>query len=336
MQVSDMNTKKSLILSLILTCCPVLVCAEQLAIAVVGDAQRVASVEKTLLTPFSEATGIDIRVIAVAHQDGADAAALLQRADSEKWDFLTLNEDQALRACSTGDLTQTGIKQPRKNSLLPALSAPATCHSFTEFRANTMVYNLDAYRRDIPNHISAFFDLERFPGKRAITTDAVGLLELALMGYGVPAGQVYHMLSATRGVALAASVFGPLKDNIIWATSNSDTERLLSTGAATMGLLDLDAIVETGAATNSGGAQPMPLNRLSANASLVRQTSWVKIKSSASASDVTAQFVTFAQSSGFDKPQITAGIYEDAQWYDRVTPDIKSRLANWRDALRKE
>ena len=229
-----MKTKKSLILSLILTCCPVLVCAEQLAIAVVGDAQRVASVEKTLLTPFSEATGIDIRVIAVAHQDGADAAALLQRADSEKWDFLTLNEDQALRACSAGDLAQTGIKQPRKKSLLPALSAPATCHSFTEFRANTMVYNLDAYRRDIPNHLSAFFDLERFPGKRAIATDAVGLLELALMGYGVPAGQVYHMLSTTRGVALAASAFAPLKNNIIWATSNSDTERLLSTGAATM------------------------------------------------------------------------------------------------------
>jgi spermidine/putrescine-binding protein len=334
MQVSDMNTKKSLLLSLILIFCPFLVCAEQLAIAVVGDAQRVASVEKTLLTPFSEATGIKIRIIAVPTQDGTDAATLLQRADSEKWDFLTLNEDQALRACRAGDLAQTGIKQPRKNSLLPALSSPPSCHSFAEFRSNTMVYNLDAYRNDIPNHISAFFDLERFPGKRAITTDAVGLLELALMGYGVPAGQVYHMLSTTRGVDLAASAFGPLKGSIIWATSNSDTERLLSTGAATMGLLDLDAIVENDSNTGPGSTQPLPLNRLSANASIMRQTSWVKIKSSASASEVTAVFTTFAQSSGFDDRQIAAGVYEDAPWYDRVTPDIKSRLTNWRDALR--
>jgi hypothetical protein len=66
----------------------------------------------------------------------------------------------------------------------------------------------------------------------------------------------------------------------------------------------------------------------------VRQTSWVKIKSSASASDVTAEFTKFAQSSGFDNRQIAAGIYEDAPWYDRVTPDIKIRLTNWQDALR--
>ncbi|MDG2404083.1 MAG: extracellular solute-binding protein [Paracoccaceae bacterium] len=329
-----MKTKKSLVLSLILACSPVWVAANQLSIAVVGDAQRIASVEKTLLEPFSKATGIKVQVIAVTQQDSADTPALLQRAESEKWDFLTLDEDKALLACSTGDLIQTGTKQPRKSSLLPVLRKPPTCHSLNEVRANTMVYNLDAYRRDIPNHISAFFDLERFPGKRAITAETAGLLELALMGYGVPASQVYHMLSTTRGVALAASVFQPLKDHIIWATGNADTERLLGTGAATMGILDLDALVKTEVGTNTGGAQPMPLNRLSANASLAYQTSWIKIKSSASPSNVTRQFVAFAKSSGFESPQITAGIYEDATWYHRVTPNIQSRLASWHEVLR--
>jgi hypothetical protein len=100
-----------------------------------------------------------------------------------------------------------------------------------------------------------------------------------------------------------------------------------------MGLLDLDAIVENDSNTGPGSTQPLPLNRLSANASIMRQTSWVKIKSSASASDVITEFTKFAQSSGFDNRQIAAGIYEDAPWYDRVTPDIKSRLTNWRDAL---
>ncbi|MDG2404627.1 MAG: hypothetical protein P8M25_06635, partial [Paracoccaceae bacterium] len=73
-----MNIKKTLFLSLILTCCPVLAGANQLAIAIVGEAQRIASVEKTLLEPFFEATGIKVQVIAVTQQDGADAAALLQ------------------------------------------------------------------------------------------------------------------------------------------------------------------------------------------------------------------------------------------------------------------
>ena len=331
MQGYNMYDKKSFVFGLILSCLPVAASAEQLVLGIIGDADRIAYLEKTLLQPFTKTTGITVAISTFSEQEGADEVTLLQRAISEKWDFLTLNEAQALSLCKTGQLIATGTTQKSQKSLLPELSNMATCHSFNEPRTETIVYNLNAYQRDIPNHISAFFNTERFPGKRAIATEATGLLEMALIAHGVPASQVYHLLSTLRGVELAIDVFASIKSEILWTKDYAEAESLLADGSATMGLIELGATAETEPRARSETAQP--LNRLSATASIAQYTSWVPTAAGAGAATTIDQFVDYAKKSDLTIASVRAGMRRDSKWYASVAPTIRSRLDSWSATL---
>ena len=326
-----MYGKNSFVIALILNCLPVAASAEQLVLGIIGDADRIAYLENTLLQPFTKSTGITVAISAIPEQEGADEVALLQRAISEKWDFLTLNEAQALSLCETGELIATGTTQKSQKSLLPELSNMATCQSFNEARTETIVYNLNAYQRDIPNHMSAFFDTERFPGKRAIATEATGLLEMALIAQGVPSSQVYHLLSTLRGVELAIDLFATIQSETLWVKDYAEAESLLADGSATMGVIEIGAKTETELRTRSDTAQP--LNRLSATASISQYTSWVPTAAGAGAATTIDQFVDYAKRSDLTVAPVGAGMRRDAKWYASVSPTIKSRLDSWSATL---
>lgn len=326
-----MYGKKSIVFGLILSCLPVVASAEQLVLGIIGDTKRIAYLNETFLQPFTESTGISIKISSISEHDGADEENLLQQAIREKWDFLTLNEAQAMRLCGEGDLSPTGTMRQRQNSLLPEVSKAVTCHSFNEPRTETMVYNLNAYQRDIPDHISAFFDLERFPGKRAVAVEAPGLLEMALMAQGVPASQVYHLLSTTRGVELAIGVFAQVKSQIIWTDDHAEAESLLADGSATMGL------IETGAKTDGDATAPpesvQPLNRLGATSSIAHHTSWIPTAAGEGSVTAIGQFIEYAEQANISTVQLGAGIHRDARWFATVSPNIKTRLDGWSATL---
>ena len=326
-----MYGKKSIVFGLILSCLPVVASAEQLVLGIIGDSKRIAYLNETLLQPFTELTGISIKISSISEHDGADEENLLQQAIREKWDFLTLNEAQAMRLCGAGDLSPTGTMRQRQNSLLPEVSKAVTCHSFNEPRTETMVYNLSAYQRDIPDHISAFFDLERFPGKRAVAVEAPGLLEMALMAQGVPASQVYHLLSTTRGVELAIGVFAKAKPQIIWTKDHGETESLLADGSATMGLIEMGARADNDANAASGSAQP--LNRLGTTSSIAHNTSWLPTAAGEGSVTALGQFVDYAKQVEIFNVTLGAGIQRDARWFATVSPDLKTRLDSWSAAL---
>lgn len=65
----------------------------------------------------------------------------------------------------------------------------------------------------------AYFDLERFPGKRALRKSPVGLFEWALLSLTVPREQLYDLLSTRRGLDLAAQRLDEIRESIIWWTS---------------------------------------------------------------------------------------------------------------------
>ena len=115
-----MYGKKSIVFGLILSCLPVVASAEQLVLGIIGDTKRIAYLNERLLQPFTESTGISIKISSISEHDGADEENLLQQAIREKWDLLTLNEAQAMRLCGAGDLSPTGTMRQRQNSLLPA------------------------------------------------------------------------------------------------------------------------------------------------------------------------------------------------------------------------
>ena len=47
-----------------------------------------------------------------------------------------------------------------------------------------------------------FFDIERFPGKRALKSEPKAILEWVMLSYNVPVTQIYDLLSTERGLKL--------------------------------------------------------------------------------------------------------------------------------------
>ena len=81
-----MYGKKSIVFGLILSCLPVVASAEQLVLGIIGDTKRIAYLNETLLQPFTESTGILIKISSISEHDGTDEENLLQQAIRKKWD----------------------------------------------------------------------------------------------------------------------------------------------------------------------------------------------------------------------------------------------------------
>ena len=118
-----------------------------------------------------------------------------------------------IRLCDDGLVAEV----PFDEWLAPASTAPrrartsARTSSPTATSRRTLYSTTFGYRTDVaewdgkvPEDICDIFDLETFPGKRALEKRPINNLEWALICSGVPADQVYDTLETDEGVAEGA------------------------------------------------------------------------------------------------------------------------------------
>ncbi len=205
--------------------------ATELTIATWGgayeDAQRAA-----LFEPFAAETGIDVIIV---QYDGSEAA-LPGRALEEGWDVIDMTEDQALIACEAGELLEfdhavlvgaDGLRDFEVAQLLPC-AAPQNVY------ANVIAYADAAFSGIRPTRLEDFFDLDRFPGARALPRSPDVILEWALMAEGVPPEQIYDLLSTDRGLRLAFRRLETIREAIVWYGGAENAAALLADGTAAM------------------------------------------------------------------------------------------------------
>ncbi|UOQ61496.1 extracellular solute-binding protein [Leucobacter rhizosphaerae] len=103
----------------------------------------------------------------------------------------------------------------------------------THAYASILGYNEGALS-EAPSSWADFFDTEKFPGKRAMfqLAGATGIFEAALLADGVAPEDLYPI-----DYERALAKYDTIKDDIIWATSPTDTARLVADGEAVMGNL---------------------------------------------------------------------------------------------------
>ncbi len=81
-----------------------------------------------------------------------------------------------------------------------------------------------------PSTFAEFWDVKTFPGKRAMRTGPKMTLEAALMADGVPASEVYTVLSAPGGVDRAFAKLDEIKEHITWWKSGAQPLQLVGSG----------------------------------------------------------------------------------------------------------
>jgi len=114
---------------------------------------------------------------------------------------------------------------------------PGTLHECgvaSDTWATVLAYDKDAVGGVEPTSWADYFDIEKIPGKRGMLAQAQYTLENALMGDGVPAAEVYDVLSTPEGVDRAFAMLDSIRDHIVWWNTTTQAVQNLSSGEVVM------------------------------------------------------------------------------------------------------
>lgn len=191
--------------------------------------------------PYSEKTGVKI----INDESSAEAVAKLRamnEAGNVTWDVVDVVAADAMRLCDEG----LAMEIDADTQLAAAPDGTPATEDFGDLLVSEcfipqIVYSTTfGYRTDLvgdtpPTDVCAVFDLEAYPGKRALEKRAINNMEWALLCDGVAKDEVYDVLETEEGQERALAKLDTIKDSVIWWSAGADTPQLLADGEIVMG-----------------------------------------------------------------------------------------------------
>lgn len=193
---------------------------------------------KAYFEPFTRATGIPVEV--VQYNGGLDELREKAASGESSWDVIDLIKSDSLKACESGLLKTIDHDKlaPAPDGTPPEQDfyhgALGRCSVAVVIYATVLAFDVSAFPGRKPSSVSALFDLERFPGKRALQRRPVAILEWALRSYGVPRQDLYNLLSTERGLDLAFERLDSIKHEVVWWEDGAAPAELLASGEVVM------------------------------------------------------------------------------------------------------
>ncbi len=211
--------------------------AQEITVMSWGGAYATSQIE-AYHKPFAEKTGI--KVISVDADNPATPIKAMVEAGNVTIDVADIEMSNAIRLCDEG------LIEPIDAASLPA--APDGTPAVDDFVEGSLtdcavasivwstIYAYDGakFPGEKPTTMADFFDLEKFPGKRGLRKGAKANLEMALIGDGVPATDVYTMLETEEGVARAFAKLDSIKSEVVWWEAGAQPPQLLADGEVVM------------------------------------------------------------------------------------------------------
>ncbi|WP_050425878.1 extracellular solute-binding protein [Bradyrhizobium tropiciagri] len=200
--------------------------------------------ERTVVTPFSEETGIKVNMIPAP--DLAKIKAMLLTGNVE-WDLYT----------NTGARLASGSKQGFWEKLDPSILelkdlavAPASDYIANEIFTSGIAWDPKKYDSGKhPVNFAEFFDVNSFPGRRGMRPLPDGTLEIALLADGVAPKDMYPV-----DVNRAFKVLDRVKSRTVWPPTTPQTVSLVQTGEVDFGWT---VAARAKATTGPGGGVPL-------------------------------------------------------------------------------
>ena len=187
--------------------------------------------------PWQNKTGN--QVVSEDYSGGLAEVKAQVESGNVTWDVVDVELSDALQGCDEG------ILETIDPSTLPAApdGTPATKDfmdgALQECAVGNIVWStIYAYDKTKfstpPTTMADFFNVEKFPGKRGMRKLGKAMLEMALMGDGVPAEEVYDLLGTEAGVQRAFAKLDTIKDHVVWWEAGAQPPQLLADGEVTM------------------------------------------------------------------------------------------------------
>ena len=195
------------------------------------------SQNRALFAPFAKATGIRIRT---ARHTGT--VSMLEKLASvwASWDVADVSSLVAEEGCRKGllepidttSLAPAPDAAPPDSDFLPG--ALTRCAVASVAWSSLIVYDNHRFAKRRPSKLRDFFDIKRFPGKRAMPRGPRYALEMALMADGVAREDVYDLLATEEGLARAFAMLERIREHVVWWTRPEEALALLARGEVAM------------------------------------------------------------------------------------------------------
>ncbi|GAA6140690.1 ABC transporter substrate-binding protein [Hydrogenophaga sp. 5NK40-0174] len=204
--------------------------ASELVVANFGGANGKAQ-EVAFLKPFAKASKTVTRGV---EYDGSLAPVRkMVLARKTQWDVVEVESSELTIGCTEGLFEQLDKRQLGNT----AMALPGSIHNCgvgAFVWSTVMAYNSATYTTDKPRNWADFWDVEKFPGKRAMRKGARYNLEFALMADGVHRRDVYQVLSTESGLQRALNKIKQLAPHIVWWESGSQPPKMLAANEVVM------------------------------------------------------------------------------------------------------
>jgi putative spermidine/putrescine transport system substrate-binding protein len=180
---------------------------------------------EAMMKPFATANKVRI----TPSEYGGDYELLAQKLGSGAWDVVDVEPAELLRAAGAGILEKIDYTKIRKAALIPS--------AVHDFGIGLMTYSIVLGFNSItypsskprPSSWADFWDLDKFPGKRAMHNSPQWMLEIALLADGVSAEKLYPL-----DVERAFSSLDKIKSQLITYESWAQPTQLLLRGDVVM------------------------------------------------------------------------------------------------------
>ena len=192
-----------------------------------GDAGT--AYDKAYGAPFKAATGIDVKQDGSGPTEGAIAAQI--ESGKPSWDIVDVDPFSAETLGKKGMMEPIDYTIVDKAKMREGFVWEYAASSY--FFSYIIAYDAKKYGDTPPTSMADFFDMEKFPGKRAMYKWGSGMWEALLLGDGVAEADLYPLDIERAHKKLAA-----FKDNVVayWG-GGSESQSLLLNGDASMALI---------------------------------------------------------------------------------------------------
>jgi putative spermidine/putrescine transport system substrate-binding protein len=183
--------------------------------------------------PYREETGR--RVAVEDYMGGLDEIRRQVRSANPRWDVVSLDLPDAVAGCAEG------LLEPIDHAILaPAPDGTPARDDFYDVALQRCGVGFDVFATVIaydegrfaqpPTALADFFDLDRFPGRRALQARPQVNLEWALIADGVSPDDVYDVLATEAGLVRAFDVLDRIRGDTVWWQRGEDPVELLASG----------------------------------------------------------------------------------------------------------
>ena len=217
-------------------------CADSMTVVSWGGAYQ-NSQQMAYSKPYAEMTGVEFVLDESSNEAVAKLRAMAE-AGNITWDLVDVVASDAMRLCDEGLAEEIDFDE----ALAAAPDGTSATEDFGEMivsdcfipqiaYSTTFGYRTDVaeWNGETPDDICDVFDLEAFPGKRALEKRPINNMEWALLCSGVAKEDIYDTLETEEGQAQAFAKLDEIKDSVVWWSAGAETPQLLADGEIVMG-----------------------------------------------------------------------------------------------------